>query len=508
MIRFDQKLPLKILWVFFVLTVWQSISLLVWYWPDGLPDGNIGGIWTSLAYDFAQGVFYRPLFSEDSYGGTRYLPFFFVFHGLLIKVFGHPLTTGVFLTLTSAFALAAAIYFILRELGLSWRLALPFAVVMNCALSYQMTTLTVRGDFMAAAFNWWAVWLALKYNSSGSRPFLFTAGLLFLCAFLTKATSVFGLAAVSFFFFVTDRKSTGIKLALFTATSMTAALAAINFLSDGRALKSFMACATGGGPGLSFNFIVRFVEIAAHDPFFLALFGVSLYVFVRHVREAWREPPFILFGAALTVTLIIFSSPGTAKNHLIDLMAAMSILLAVRFSKDMKETAGMSVLFSLISIYIVLSWFPFTPSIKKSYLERGKPRRENVTHLYRQYGPTAAPVLSQHPLFSILNGKRPLIGDHFNLTVLRKKFPEIREDYTNKIKSQYFGSIVLQNWPPIFEKDIESVDDPHFKEKAEAFHESQRVDDFYDLFLEYYEIASVQRPFVYYLPKDLSQPTH
>ena len=170
--------------------------------------------------------------------------------------------------------------------------------------------------------------------------------------------------------------------------------------------------------------------------------------------------------------------------------------------------AGMSVLFSLISIYIVLSWFPFTPSIKKSYLERGKPRRENVTHLYRQYGPKAAPVLSQHPLFSILNGKRPLIGDHFNLTVLRKKFPEIREDYTNKIRGQYFGSIVLQNWPPIFEKDIESVDDPHFKEKAEAFHESQRVDDFYDLFLEYYEIASVQRPFVYYLPKDLSQAAH
>ncbi|MFQ5449958.1 MAG: hypothetical protein ACE5E9_04980 [Nitrospinaceae bacterium] len=501
----DERLTTRILWIFFGLAVYQSVSLLIWYWPGSLPDGPTSGVWASLAYDFSKGVFYRPLISEAGYGGTRYMPLFFVLHGFLIQIFGDPLTTGVALTLTAALLLGLGIYFVLRELGVPWRLALPFAGAVNCTISYLLDTLTIRGDFLAAAFNIWAIGFALKHHASRSKFYLVLSVTAFTCAFLTKFTSLFGLLAVSLFYFFSGHRGSAWKLLLGTGLGIVVSLTAINSISEGRALESFLACATGGLENMEpYRFILHFLSEGIRDPIFFGLFGFCLVLFVMNAKERWKEFPCLLFGATLAFTLVIYSSPGTASNHLLDLQVAIIIFLAVQFSRNRTHATGISILFFLIAGYIVLSWFPHVPSVKKFFAANQKPTRATVEYFYDRYGPQAAPVLSRHNFFSLLKGHRPVVSDFFNLFILMKKYPIIEQDFTRKIKTQYFGSFVASNWPVIFEKDVNSPDDPYFLQKVDEFHRAQREEfhEFYDLILQYYEISSVRRPFVFYVPRN------
>src|SRR5882757_3985947 len=91
----------RALWVAGLVSLLGGIWLLLWYWPGALPYDSTSGVWTSLADDVARGDLYRPVQSELGYGGTRYLPLFFVLHGMLIKAGLAPITAGMLLTFSS-----------------------------------------------------------------------------------------------------------------------------------------------------------------------------------------------------------------------------------------------------------------------------------------------------------------------------------------------------------------------------------------------------------------------
>src|SRR5258708_38381997 len=65
------------------------------------------------------------------------------------------------------------------------------------AVSFEMMMVTVKGDFLAAAFNLGGIALALDWRRDGGRARLLLAAALFAAAFLTKITTVFGLIAVA-----------------------------------------------------------------------------------------------------------------------------------------------------------------------------------------------------------------------------------------------------------------------------------------------------------------------
>jgi len=498
-------MPRLVLWLFFILVMIQSISLVVYYWPDALPDQVTSGVWVSLAYDFSEGIFYRPLASEDGYGGTRYMPFFFVIHGYLIRLFNDPLTTGVCLILGSSLLLGIGICMVMRQLGLPWHIAIPFAGAMNCTLSYQAETINIRGDLLASALNIWAVWLSLKYYRYRSKRWLVLAGIGFILTFLTKFTSFFGLIAVGLFLHSTNQERAAYKLIYIVGTGVVVSLAALYLCSDGRIWESFACCATGGmGVADVFGFLSHFLKYAIRDPFFLGLLGYGLFVFVTNCWKSWREFPFLFFATTLAFTLLINMSPGTGSNHLIDLQAALVVLLGTYFAKNDIFAKLLSPGLLLIITYIILSFHPAVYSMEKFFDEHRKPTRANVQHLYNRYGEKAAPVLSDYTYFSILNGDRAVVGDHYNLRLLMDRDPAVREDFFNKIRSQYFGSVVIRNWPGIFKKDIDSRDNPYLLEKEKEFHREHN-NEIYNAITQYYEITSVLRPFVYLSPKAIPE---
>src|SRR2546428_8686787 len=88
----------RLLWIGCLVPFLGSIALMAWYWPGALPQDSSSGVWTALAQDFAKGVFYRPTVSAFGFGGTRYMPLFFVLHGALIRLAFDPVTAGGVLT--------------------------------------------------------------------------------------------------------------------------------------------------------------------------------------------------------------------------------------------------------------------------------------------------------------------------------------------------------------------------------------------------------------------------
>src|SRR2546427_6166241 len=152
----------RLLWIGCLVPFLGSIALMAWYWPGSLPQDSSSGVWAALAQDFAKGVFYRPTFAGFGFGGTRYMPLFFVLHGGLIRLALDPVTAGLILTVASLLLLDVATFLTLRELGVESSLALPLALLPHATATVQLLALQVKGDFLAAALTMGGVYLGLR----------------------------------------------------------------------------------------------------------------------------------------------------------------------------------------------------------------------------------------------------------------------------------------------------------------------------------------------------------
>src|SRR5256885_295196 len=115
----------RLLWIGCLVPFLGSIALMAWYWPGALPQDSSSGVWTALAQDFAKGVFYRATVSAFGFGGTRYMPLFFVLHGALIRLAFDPVTAGIVLTVLTMLLCDVGLW--LRFWGAGGGLALGFS---------------------------------------------------------------------------------------------------------------------------------------------------------------------------------------------------------------------------------------------------------------------------------------------------------------------------------------------------------------------------------------------
>src|SRR5207302_8172729 len=73
---------------------------VVMSWAHDANIDHVAGVWATMSQDLLHGVFYRPIYGELGYGGTRYMPAFFVLHAGLWKTFaswrvaGHAIAGG------------------------------------------------------------------------------------------------------------------------------------------------------------------------------------------------------------------------------------------------------------------------------------------------------------------------------------------------------------------------------------------------------------------------------
>src|SRR5213592_5141199 len=123
----------RLVWVACLVPFASSLALILWYWPGSLPQDNASGVWTALAQDLARGIFYRPTADAYGFGGTRYMPLFFVLHGTLIRLSLDPIFAGLLLTVASIVLFDLALRCCLRVLDVRWSLAVPLSVLCHAA---------------------------------------------------------------------------------------------------------------------------------------------------------------------------------------------------------------------------------------------------------------------------------------------------------------------------------------------------------------------------------------
>lgn len=493
---------LIILWAAAMTAFLGSISLLIWFLPGAIPIGHTSGVWTAMAHDFSLGILYRPVFDEFGYGGTRYMPLYFILHGYMMMMNPDPIITGFILSLAIVVFLDVGVYLLLREIGVRRMVALPLTFLPHASISFQLLTLEFRGDFLSTAFNIWGILFALQHFRNKSWFLLTLSSLSFLGALFTKFTTVQGIAAVLLYYFLQGRKKSAVFLTTLTGVLGITTLILLHVWSDGRMLSNFEACLFGGGSLIYFlKTPVWFVRVIVQDPFFLIILGLATLVAIKTASENLKTFPYVCFWVTFAATFLIFSSPGTDHNHLMDLMAASLLILGVQFLQSFTFARLYNLSFIAIVLGTLFTWIPGTISIKDHMEALGKQTRESVRYIGDRLGPNAKNLMSENPLVPVLLGQRAIAMDTFSLRITALKSPEIDRDFNRKLENHFFGAVILVDYSGAPLEDLEEAMWNHLSKGTYRFYGEVHFNKgFFDRLRKYYYLSFNKRPFVIYEP--------
>jgi hypothetical protein len=493
-------------WLWFAggIALANAVALVLWYWSSGgLPYDTTSGIWTALADDVAHGEFYRAVHGPTGYGGTRYMPLFFLLQGGLMHAGFSAVSSGLMLTLASLALLAVGTYVLMRRLRVGASTAWPMLGVLSASISLQLLAIAAKGDLLAAALNVWGFALAIESSRATSRS-VRAAGWLLGLAVLTKFTEVFALFALVVWL-ARRREGTTLRRLLVAAGSLAlAGLALTSWLSAGRIWENFAVCATGGASaGYVWRFPLWFAGALGEDPFLAAFFllGVAA-AFLR-----WRREGFDLVVTYFAVTALgtaaLFASPGVDSNHFADLLVACVALLAVEISAGRVDRRLVSWLALTLGGAIAASCLPGIISVRHFFAARGSVTQTAVSEVARRLPAGATErLLSENPLLPVVLGQRSEVLDAFSLRLAAARQPEIRAAFFDRLNGRAYRAVVLMDWSGAPVEERWRAIERHASRGVPQFYGGMNFPPgFLDVLRENYRLSFVVPPFVVFEPR-------
>jgi hypothetical protein len=478
-----------------------AARLMLWFWPGSFFVGIKSNIWTALAYNFAHGEFYRPALGPAGYGGTRWMPLFFVSHGLLIRAHLDPIHAGVLLMQTSVVAAAVALFVALRAGGVPIRLAVPLAGTIWATVLYQQSTGELNADFLAAAFAMAGAGVAFSGSPPEQRMRLVMAGAACVLAGLTKVTAVLFVVPIAVWLWSDGRRAEGVTLAIGSAASFASAIAMIQFVSAGRFLESFRATMTAGMTASdAWHAIPNLGWQLMNKPFDVAVpFAVACWLSFKRARRRQQSWVDAYFVAAALVTLAIFATPGTVSNHLVDLQMASTLVIGVALAQgELSPRAAIPAYAALAAIVAAISWpVPGIPSVMSTFRKDGPRQRAIVRAIHDEFLRPGTRYLSIDPIIPVLNDERPFLVDFFNLQLFLSEGTPAGRDLEERVRRRFFQVVVLRDSND-FPVDM-NARDPGFTDACTKYWASQH-DALVRFLRSAYEIRAVRKPFVILAP--------
>jgi hypothetical protein len=413
-----------------------------WYcWSTDAWVNHPAGALIAMAADLKHGVFYRPLYGPEGYGGTRYFPLYFVLHALLMKL-GVPILPGAFLLSAAAVvALLAGVFYLLRGLGVEpWLAACSTGVVLAAGCA-QYSLVSPHADGLASALNVWGLAVVVRVNRSHRMVLL--AAILFTLAWSAKITTVFGVAAAFVWLMGTGFPAMAWELAAETCCGYLLVGAALFVGSQGRFWEIFKACASGGTDLLGFasgplNLLVLAARLDPGALLFLLL-AAALLVYVIFSGKLLPNLPALLLIATLAVTGVIYGSPGINENHLLDVQVAAVILIATQLA-NVTSPHYKRVGICVLALAILVATLPLLSKFKNGDRRFHPQRFEKVVALV---GGTRGAILSENPAIPLLAGQQAYVADPWMLRLLRQRIPGFGEPLLEGLRHQDFGAVVL-----------------------------------------------------------------
>ena len=423
-----------------IIVVITAVRACIW-WRNDAGISFASGVMITMATDLKQGVFYRPLYDSQGYGGTRYFPLFFCLHALLLKL-GMPILPGAYLLSTAAIVLLMLGTFrLLRELGVEAWLAACAAVMLLASVSVQMSLSTPQADGLAAALNVWG--LAAIVRPSHSRQRILLASLLFTLAWSAKLTTVFGLAAACIWLLANGYKRVAWQLAAETCCGYLLVAAGMIVASHGRVVEIFKACASGGA---DWKFIasgpVRMESMAVYTDPGLVLFaalGLAVFAFLAFSSKLLQSLTALFFIATMAITVMIFGSPGTTGNHLLDVQVA-SVILLVSWMPAVILPRQKQLGVYVLALLMLVAAIPLVRRLKTWSAWYHPHQFQRVVAVI---GPTDKPILSENPVIPALAGQYPYVLDPWMVQLLRRRIAGFEEPLLERLRKQDFSAVVL-----------------------------------------------------------------
>lgn len=399
------------------------------------------GAWMTSAYDFTHRVLYRPLFGPLGYGGTRFFPLYIVLTGSLSRIFGRLEDSGLILSAASVILLACGCLVLLRRLDVSLLVSLGAATAVLSAATTQEALVHTKGDGLAAMLNVWGLALCVGPNQKEKPGWSYVAAVLFSLAFAAKMTTVFGVAAVLLAWVLGHRIKEALQLGLAAAVGHLVVVSAMYFGSGGRALEIFRVCAAGGGSlTYALEAPYRIVgSILDYDPVMLVFLIPAAAFGLTHFKKFPTDILPIYFVAVLAVTTVIFGSPGTLFNHLIDLNVAAILLLAYSASRN---SAVLEIGTGIIALGLIVGCVEVVSALRYDF-ERPSLRAE-IQKVLEKIPADDRPVLAENSFVVLQSGKSPYMLDPFMFRVATSKYPALGADLWQKLAHQDFSAVVLE----------------------------------------------------------------
>jgi len=471
---------LAALWTLAIVAVAAAARLLAWYWPGRVFDGVTSHIWTALAWDLAHGHFYRPLLGPDGYGGTRYMPLLFGAQALLIRLGLDPIRAGVLLMQGSVLVAAAALYAALRGHQVPRRLATPLALAVFGTVIYQQYCTDLDPDYLASALAMSSIPLAVRGVRYQQPRWLFAAGLAVVLAALTKVTALAYLVPIAWWLVTSGRARAAAWFVLGTIALFTAAAGLVEVASHGAFLESFRATISGGMRSSDvWRAVPKFLREVAIDPFVAVPVIVACWcAFVRPRR--FGLPQMILVTVS-AITLVIFTSPGTVGNHLVDLHMASLLVAGVGMAHgQLPARAAAAVVAGMAAALAAISFpVPGIPSVTATLRAQSLPSRAAVRAIHGEFLPQGTRYLSTDPVIAVLYDERPLLLDAFNLSRFVRERTAAGRDLEQRLRRHDFAFVIVREDPL----------------------GSQNHNDLERLIHSTYDVRAVRNPFVVLVPR-------
>lgn len=505
--------PVYALWLAAIVSVVDAVRLGLWFWlPGHLFEGHTSGVWATLASDASQGELYRPLLDSRGYGGTRYMPLFFLIHGLLIRFTDCLVETGLGWMQLSAFLIVIALYRLLRLQGSDPSIAVPLSLMFLGSLTYQRLSVQLRCDFLAAALVLWAVLSVEKYVKQAGRGWLVAGGSFATAAFFTKFTSFYVLPWMVWR--LVRQGAYGLAGWLGIAVSLACAtgICLLEWFTAGRFTQNMGATLTAGASmdHLLGSARVLWLNVSAEDPTTLILLLVTLpsallSCLVWELRLEWKRcphqeraqvlelsPPPGWEGALLVwtwaVTWFIFTSPGTWMNHLVDPLAASLLVLGPFFGSSAARWAGAGCV--AFCVAHLVTWLPDCPSIQATLRKDGIMLRQTLTQIDHEFQLRGRPFYAENNTVAIALGQRPFSLDEFSLRLFLRNNHPVGRDFERRARAQYFDYIILESVP--FKSNVDRPDDPVLATCRDDYWRSQPLE--YQCLRPYYQVVAVRLP--------------
>jgi hypothetical protein len=417
-----------------------AMRACIW-WRNDAGISFASGVMITMAADLKAGVFYRPLLDSAGYGGTRYFPLYFCLHALLLKLGIPVLLSAYLLSAAAIIGLILGTFRLLKELGVEPWLAAGASLALLAAGSVQLSLSTPQADGLAAALNVWGLAVIARPPRDGRRILL--ASLLFTLAWSAKLTTVFGLAAAFIWLIATGYKRVAWLLAAETCSGYLILAGAMIVGSQGRVVEIFKACAAGG---TDWSFIVtgpwRMVSMAAYTDPGMVLFAVLAMLVLMVLifsSKLWQSLPALFLIATLAITIMIFGSPGTAGNHLLDVQVASVILLATWVAKAASPLQKRLGVYGLALLTVIAA----VPILRHIKTWSGWYRPHEFHQVLEVIGPANEPILSENPIIPVLAGQRPYVLDPWMVQLLRKRIAGFEDPLLERLRGRTFSAVVL-----------------------------------------------------------------